>query len=139
MLAEAPVAAYKASWRGFFQGRNWSTFLNQFFHILLAPRHHDAGRQAGTHRPAALPLPISCFRRPFQKRAHLDRRPTADHSLAPPCKCIIQIGGFQHPKLALYVLIGLQIRGPSAMSTLPLGCARGDLRSWRGRSRPRKS
>src|SRR5271163_3696933 len=38
MYTEAPAVAYKASWRGFFQGRNWSTFLNQFFHIFLSPR-----------------------------------------------------------------------------------------------------
>jgi hypothetical protein len=36
MYAEAPAVAYKASWRGFFQGRNCSTFLNQFFHIFLS-------------------------------------------------------------------------------------------------------
>jgi hypothetical protein len=59
--------------------------------------------------PAALSLPFSCFRRPFQKRAHLDRRPTGDHSLGTLHKCIIQISGFQHPKTA-YVLIGLQVR-----------------------------
>jgi hypothetical protein len=52
-----------------------------------------------------LSLALSWFRRPFQKRAHLDRRPTGDDGLAPPCKCILKISGFQHPKTA-YVLIG---------------------------------
>jgi hypothetical protein len=34
------------------------------------------------------------------KRAHLDRRPTGDDSLAPPRQCLIQVGGFQNPKTA---------------------------------------
>jgi len=36
MYAEGPAVAHKASWRDFFQGRNCSTFLNQFFHIFLS-------------------------------------------------------------------------------------------------------
>jgi hypothetical protein len=55
--------------------------------------------------PTVLSLALSWFRRPFQKPAHLDRRPTFDDGLAPPCKCILKISGFQHPKTA-YVLIG---------------------------------
>jgi hypothetical protein len=69
-------------------------------------RRNAAGRQACI--AAVLSLPLSCFRR-ASNRAHLDRRPTGDGSLAPPCKCIIQSSGFQHPKTA-YVLIGLQVR-----------------------------
>jgi hypothetical protein len=37
MYAEAPAVAYKASWRGFFPGRNCLTFLDQLFQIFLSP------------------------------------------------------------------------------------------------------
>src|ERR1700690_3431686 len=49
------------------------------------------------------------WRRFLKDRAHLDRRPTGDGSLAPPRQCVLQISGFQHPKTA-YVLLGLQVR-----------------------------
>jgi hypothetical protein len=61
---------------------------------------------AGSVVTAARLLPLGP---PSEKRAHLDRRPTGDGSLAPPRKCIIQISGVQHPKTA-YVLLGLQVR-----------------------------
>jgi hypothetical protein len=62
---------------------------------------------------------------PSVKRAHLDRRPTGDGSLAPPRECIIQISGFQHPKTPICSLVSRY--GPSVMRTLPSGCARSDL------------
>src|SRR5258707_1528628 len=43
-----------------------------------------------------------------EKRAHLDRRPTGDDSLAPPRQCLVQVRAFQQPKTA-YVLLGLQV------------------------------
>jgi len=46
---------------------------------------------------------------PSVKRAHLDRRPTGDGSLAPPRQCLIEVSGFQHPKTD-YVPLGLQVR-----------------------------
>src|SRR3984885_10497328 len=44
-----------------------------------------------------------------EERAHLDRHPTGDDSLAPPRQCLIQVRAFQQPKTA-YVLLGLQVR-----------------------------
>src|SRR5262249_38039458 len=81
---------------------------------LAAPRH----RPVRAASPAVLSLPRSCLRW-YPKRAHLDRRPTGDGSLAPPRKRIIQISGFQHPKTA-YVLLGLQIR-PVGDENLTIG------------------
>src|ERR1700685_1071703 len=69
--------------------------------------------------PLVLSLPLSCFRWYPPQRAHLDRRPTGDGSLAPPRKCIIQTRGFQHPKTA-YVLLGLQVR-PVGDENLAIG------------------
>src|SRR5947209_20241318 len=75
---------------------------------LAAPRH----RPVRPASPAVLSLPPQLL--PLGppsvkvKRAHLDRRPTGEGSLAPPGKCIIQISGFQHPKTA-DVLLGLQV------------------------------
>src|SRR5581483_2167077 len=43
------------------------------------------------------------------KRPHLDRGPTGYGSLAPPRKCLVQIGGFHYPKTD-YVFLGLRIR-----------------------------
>src|SRR6202023_709761 len=71
---------------------------------------------AGSVVTAAQLLPLGP---PSVKRAHLDRRPTGDGSLAPPRKCIIQISGFQHPKTA-YVLLGLQVR-PVGDENLTIG------------------
>src|SRR5260370_6467425 len=42
-------------------------------------------------------------------RAHLDRRPTGDDSLAPPPQCLVQVSGLHYPKTA-YVLLDLQPR-----------------------------
>src|SRR5260370_20730922 len=42
-------------------------------------------------------------------RAHLDRRPTGDDSLAPPRQCLVQVSGLHYPKTA-YVLLDLQPR-----------------------------
>src|SRR6266403_2607333 len=62
------------------------------------------------------PSPIHSYQRtclpsgpPSVKRAHLDRRPAGNDSLAPPRQCLLHVGGFQHPKTA-YVLLGLQVR-----------------------------
>ena len=52
---------------------------------------------------AAQLLPL---RPPSVTRAHLDRRPTGDGSLAPPRQRLVQVSGVQHPKTA-YVLLGL--------------------------------
>src|SRR5260370_37014074 len=74
---------------------------------LAAPRHRPVRPGiAGSVVTAARLLPLGL---PSVNRAHLDRPPTGDGSLAPPRKCIIQISGFQHPKTA-YVLLGLQVR-----------------------------
>src|SRR6266851_8765394 len=61
---------------------------------------------AGSVVTAAQLLPLGP---PSENRAHLDRRPTGDGSLAPPRQCLVQVSGFQHPKTA-YVLLGLQLR-----------------------------
>src|SRR5581483_2263833 len=53
------------------------------------------------------------------KRPHLDRCPTGYGSLAPPRKCLVQIGGFQHPKTD-YVFLGLRVRPvATAFSVVP--------------------
>ena len=44
-----------------------------------------------------------------KKFAHLAGHIAGDGSLLRPCKCLIQIGGFQYPESA-YVLLGLGIR-----------------------------
>jgi len=100
---------------------------------LAAPRH----RPVRPASPAVLSLPLSCLRWSL-KRAHLDRRPTGDSSLAPPRKGIIQISGFQHPKTA-YVLISLQVR-PVGDENLTIGLRPQRSRGCgRGRGRQRKS
>jgi hypothetical protein len=67
-------------------------------------------------------LPLSP---PSEKRAHLDRRPTGDGSLAPPRQCLVQVSGFQHPKTA-YVLLGLEVR-PVGDEHLAIGLRPRDL------------
>src|SRR5206468_3486983 len=44
-----------------------------------------------------------------EERAHLDRRPTGDGTLAPPLQRLVQVRGFHNPKAA-YVLLGLHVR-----------------------------
>src|SRR5437879_9679849 len=44
-----------------------------------------------------------------KKLAHLARHTARDGSLLRPCKCLIQIGGFQYPESA-HVLLGLGVR-----------------------------
>ena len=45
-----------------------------------------------------------------KKRAHLDRRPTGDDSLAsPPCQHAVPVGSFQYPQTA-FVLLCLKVR-----------------------------
>src|SRR5439155_23964007 len=44
-----------------------------------------------------------------KKLAHLARHTASDGSLLRPCKCLIQIGGFQYPE-STHVLLGLGVR-----------------------------
>jgi hypothetical protein len=65
---------------------------------LAAPRQ----RPVRPASPTVLSLPLGCFRwilRQLNGRTSTGAR-QATASLAPPCKCIIQISGFQHPKTA---------------------------------------
>ena len=80
-------------------------------------RHPDTGPSGRHRRQCCHCRSVASVGPP--KRAHLDRRPTGDGSLAPPRKCIIQISGFQHPKTA-YVLLGLQVR-PVGDENLTIG------------------
>src|SRR5260370_9682010 len=66
-------------------------------------------RQAGIADSVVTAAQLLPLCPPSIKRAHLDRGPTGDGSLAPPRKCLVQVSGFQHPKTA-YVLLGLQVR-----------------------------
>src|SRR5579864_714765 len=79
---------------------------------------HEYRPFSGTVRPAspaALSLPLSCFRRFLfrsrveKKLAHLAGHIAGDGSLLRPCKCLIQIGRFQYPESA-HVLLGLGVR-----------------------------
>src|SRR5580658_8339196 len=50
-----------------------------------------------------------CRSRVEKKLAHLAGHIAGDGSLLRPCKCLIQIGGFQYPESA-HVLLGLGVR-----------------------------
>ena len=74
-------------------------------------RGTSAGRSQAYGRPSGRNRRQCCHCRSVAsvgppERAHLDRCPTGNHSLAAPLQCFIQISGFQHPEPA-YELPGL--------------------------------
>src|SRR5262249_60617018 len=82
-----------------------STALRWLAHLVITAR---------VRRPqwpgCLLTFAGSLFRSRVEKKlAHLAGHIAGDGSLLRPCKCLIQIGGFQYPESA-HVLLGLSVR-----------------------------